>query len=449
MRAGTALVIIVPLLVVVGAFVLVASRGAGAAPAVDGVYWNEDVARFVRRRVAMTYVDELDEARSAELFHRAMDAYVRSLDPHCDFIPPEEHRRWREGTRGEYAGLGIKVREVAEGLVVIGVLPGGPAAVAGLAVGDTIASAGGVSLAGMKLEEVERTNLLKGAPQSVATLQVLRGPRPTTGPPPGPPVRLEVRRAVVRPPTVFARRAGAHGEYGVVRLTEFSEATGEDFDAALDAMVGSGVKGVVLDLRHNGGGVLPTAVGVASRFLSRGVIVRSEGRTRHATQVYTARPDVAVPDTIALVVLVDHRSASASEVVAGALQDHRRALLVGERTYGKFVIQQITEIPGYDAAVKLTTSRYYLPSGRSYQRTAEEGEADEDGAGILPDVVLELTKAERESLFDAWENEEAAPWGQEPPHPEVPADAVDPQLRRALDVLEGQGVLSRIRRPGG
>ncbi|MHC5009717.1 MAG: S41 family peptidase [Planctomycetota bacterium] len=460
MRAGTALIIMLPLLAVVTAFVLVATRGAGAAPGADGVYWDEDMARFIRRRIANTYVDEIDDARAAHAFYEAMDGYVQDLDEYCDFIPPEEHRRWKEETRGEYAGLGVKVRDVPEGLLLVGIHPDGPAQRAGLRTGDTIVSAAGRSLEGMSLEQVETTNLLKGEPGSRVVLGVLRGPRPDEGPPAGPVELVEVRRAVIRPPTVFSRRVGTDAQFGVIRLTEFAEATEEDFNSALDAMIAADIKGVVLDLRDNGGGVLPTAVRVAGRFLDRGVVVRSEGRTRDATRVYTASPENTVPNTLPLVVLVNNGSASASEVVAGALQDHRRALLVGERTYGKFLIQQITEIPGSEAALKLTTSRYYLPSGRSYQRRHTNGrsngrvpsvEEPSAPAGLLPDVVETLDEEAREALLMFWANEEAAPWGEEAPFPDVDADATDPQLQRALDLLEGQVVLRRIRRasPGG
>ncbi|MFV1959314.1 MAG: S41 family peptidase, partial [Planctomycetota bacterium] len=152
-----------------------------------------------------------------------------------------------------------------------------------------------------------------------------------------------------------------------------------------------------------------------------------------------------------LIVLLNGHSASASEVVAGALQDHRRALLVGERTYGKFLVQQITAIPGRDAALQLTTSRYYLPSGRSYQRQKTNGNGrsangkHRPAAGILPDVVVPLEKEQQDRLEKAFANEEAGPWNEEPPFPDVPGDEMDPQLQRALDLLQGELVLRKIR----
>ena len=455
MRPGTALFVMLPLVAVVAAFLFVAQRGAGAGPVTDGVYWDEQIAQFLRRRVANTYVDALDEERGRYAFHQAMDAYVHALDEYSDFIPPEEHRRWRESTTGRYAGLGIKITPVDEGLEIIGLLPRSPAALAGLKSGDVIVSADGTSLAGLGTERVEAQGLLKGEPGSPVAIGVLAGPRPPEGQPWGPERVLRVNRALIRPPDVYARRVGANGEYGVIRLSEFTESTEGDFETALQGMLDAGVKAVVLDLRGNGGGVLPTAVAVADRFVDRGVIVRMEGRTPRANRVYEAKPENTVSDTLPLVVLVDGRSASASEVVAGALQDHRRALLVGERTYGKFLVQQITDVPDHEVALQLTTSRYYLPSGRSYQRSHwNDGGRNGNGAppprdaspaGILPDVVVPLDEAQRDELLKFRKNEEAVPWGEAKPFPEIAEDWVDPQLARGIELLEGQLVLRRIR----
>jgi carboxyl-terminal processing protease len=271
-------------------------------------------------------------------------------------------------------------------------------------------------------------------------------------------------RDIVRPPAVFVRRVGPRQGVGVIHLVEFAETTAAEFDAALNTFVSQGVDGIVLDLRNNSGGVLAGAVHVVDRFLSQGVIVRMEGRAPGANKSFSATaqkegPAADVPDTLPLVVLVNGRSASASEVVSGALQDHRRALLVGERTYGKFLVQQITELPRGDCAVQLVTSRYYTPSGRSYQRhlppgesfspgSAAEPDADE-AAGLLPDVVQPLTKEERERLARFYDNEEDKCWGCEPTHAEVPGNWIDPQLQRALEVLDGELALRKIRQTKG
>ncbi len=466
MRASTAFLVIVPL-VVLSTLALVSTprRARAADPRSDGLFWDEATAAFVRQKVAFSYVDALDEQRQREAFYRALEAYVE-LDPYCDFIAPDEYRSWQEETSGEYGGLGIRIRPEAEGLRVTGVLPGGPASKAGLSRGDLVLSADGRSLASADPRNEGAVRSLKGAPGAGVRLVV----RPAEAAPsapgaPAPAAREVVAvREVVRPPAVFVRRVGEAGRVGVLRVTEFSETTDEEFSRELDALVAAGIEALVLDLRDNVGGVLKSAVAMADRFLSRGAIVRSEGRLPEANHVHaaTARPSGPRADvTLPLAVLVNGSSASASEVVAGALQDHRRALLVGERTYGKFLIQQITEGPRRDCAVQLVTARYYTPLGRSYQRHGRDGalvplpgrdgaaaaEPADPAAGLLPDVVVPLSKDELRALRQSWDNEEDARWGSDPSHPEASPDAIDPQLARALDALAGE--LARVRiRPG-
>jgi carboxyl-terminal processing protease len=455
MRPGTAMMVMFPLVLIAAAFVLVATRGARAAdPHEDGVWWDEGIAQFVRSRIANAYVDKLDDDRASKAFYHAMKAYLHDLDEWCDLITPAEIVKWREQTRGEYAGLGIQVRQQDDGLEILGMLPGGPAATAGLQIGDTILAADGTSLAGLTTEDASATRLLKGPEGSAVKLSVSAGPRPEKGPATGPVRIVTVSRVVVRSPSVFPRRLGKDGQFGVIRIREFTEATADDFDRALAALLRDGVKGLLLDLRENPGGVLPAAEHVADRFLSKGLVVRMEGRSRGSNQEYAAREDPGdVPDTVPVAVLVNGNSASASEVVAGALQDHRRALLVGERTFGKFLVQQIVDIPGRQAAVELTYARYYTPSGRSYQRRPGErqrdGTAESEGrepAGLLPDVPVPLDAPQLQTLRKAFVNEEGQPWGEKPAFPEVAADYVDPQTQRALEILEGELVLRKIHR---
>lgn len=446
MRPGIAILLSTSMLALLMAF-LFATRGAGARePRGSGGYWDEGVEAFVRAQVSNTYVDELGPVRSRESFYRAMDAFVK-LDRYCDFIPPEEHRRWKEDTAGRYGGLGVKINNVDEGLQVMGVLPGGPADLAGIKVGDTIVSASGRRLGGLDVEMI--TELLKGKPGSAVTVRTVRGPRPEQGPLTGPEVEVVVKRGVIRPPTVFTRRLGKEGEFLQVRLTDFTEETAQDFDAVMNRLqTTEPVKGVILDLRHNGGGVLGVAVRVADRFLRSGrLIVRMEGRGVDATRNYVSRDSKGKILDLPLIVLVDKWSASASEVVAGALQDHRRGVLVGARTYGKFLVQSITEIPRRDAAVKLTTSRYYTPSGRSYQGASDEATRREpraEGSGLVPDVVIRLSKEEGDKLAQFWRDEEGKPWNEEKLHPEIPDDFADPQLVRALLLLRGDVVFQKI-----
>jgi hypothetical protein len=253
---------------------------------------------------------------------------------------------------------------------------------------------------------------------------------------------------------------GTDGRYLHLRLTDFAEETAEAFDRALDEVTRGGApRGVILDLRHNPGGPLGVAVRVVDRFIGRGLIVRMQGRTADANRPYHAAVQPNDLPEMPLVVLVDGSSASASEVVAGALQDHRRAVLVGERTFGKFLVQTITEIPGRGAAVKLTTSRYYTPLGRSYQeptgrshrspRGSDPG-AEMEPAGLIPDIVVPLDEAAGERLEKYWVDEENRPWGATPLNPDIGPDHVDPQLEQALKLLDGELILKSIEpRRGG
>jgi len=444
MRPGIAILLSSVMLALLLAF-LFASRGARANGGAAGA-WDEGIEAFIRRKVATTYVDELDEARAEDAFTRAMDAYV-DFDSYCDYIPRQEYQSWKSDTAGRYAGLGVKISSVEEGLHIVGVFPGGPADDAGLHIGDTIVRAGGKLLAGLGVEEI--TPLLKGPPKSTVHVGVIRGPRPEKGPASGPEEEVQVTRDVIRPPSIFTRRVGPGGRFLQVRLTEFTEETAAEFDRALESIgPGDPVQGVILDVRHNGGGVLGVAVHVAGRFLRPGLsIVRMEGRGRDATKSYTGTCERSKVIDLPLVVLVDEWSASASEIVAGALQDHRRGVLVGVRTYGKFLVQSVMEIPGKDAAVKLTTSRYYTPSGRSYQgppRVPPGSVTRPAGAGLIPDIVIPIDDEQQNELKRFWANEEGRPWNEIPRWPEIKADYVDPQLARALKLLEGEMVLQKI-----
>lgn len=449
MRTGTIL-ICSSLLATLAALFFFVNRGAGAPDADrDGMFWDEDVARFVRRYVAETYVDELDAEERRDAFYRAMDAYV-SFDPYCEFIPPSDNQEVQQDISGKYAGLGVRIQEVAEGLELVGIYPGGPADKVGLGIGDTLVRADGTALAGIPLEHI--AGLLKGRPGTQVRVGYIPGPRPTAeGQPPAPEREIVVTREEIRVPAVFTRRIGKDGRFGQIRLRDFAEASVQGFTEAVTRFTRgeNPVEGLLLDLRHNGGGVLTVALRVADRFLDRGVIVKMEGRGADATRIHRAAPDGRDVLDLPLVVLVDGRSASASEVVAGALQDHRRALLVGERTFGKFLVQQITEIPGTGAALKLTTARYYTPNGRSYQGRGRHGSpdlGDVEASGLFPDVVVSLARDQLLAMREGWVNEEGQIWGIEVDPKTTPASHVDPQLARALELLEGQLALRKIRR---
>ena len=449
MRAPTAILVSLSILALFGAFLIASRSAAGARGGRSRAglsWWDEGTEQFVRRKVAAAYVDAIDERRGREAFFRAMSSYV-AFDRYSRVIPPSEYRTWVDDTRGRYAGLGIKVDKKDDGLLLRGVWPGGPADRAGLRVGETITAADGKRLGPVPVESV--TRYLKGAPNTQVTVSVIAGPRPDTGPAVGPERNVVVTRGVIKPPTVFSRWIDQAARLATIRLTDFTNETGPEFDRHLNRYLQQGLRGLVLDLRHNGGGVLGVATGIVDRFLARGVIVRMEGRASDARRVTGAHAQAKDQLHLPLVVLVDGRSASASEIVAGAIQDHRRGVVLGTRTYGKFLVQSIIDIPQRHAAIKLTTSRYYLPSGRSYEATEmgqESGAASErEPQGLLPDVVVELSDELSLRVQRQWANEEGKPWGETPRYPEVPAEEIDPQLQSAMDLLLGGVARQRIR----
>lgn len=443
MRPTTLAWILSPLSVAAMFVALHVSRHAEARG--EGVVWDDEAFAFVRRLVADTYVDEVDERQSREAYNAAIDGYVHSLpDDYNDFIPPEEYRKWLDDTAGHYAGVGVKIKVLeGKGILIQGVFPGGPASRAGVRIGEIVTHVNGVALGTTDLTREENVRVLKGPAGSSVTV-TLETPAPADAPKGTlATVRsVAITRGDIRPPSVFAHRIGKDKSVGYVRIEEFVEATVPDFDQALDALVAAGVRAVVVDLRGNGGGVLPATVHIADRFVRDGDIVRMMGRTRGSRRTEVARDAGTIPDAIGLVVLVDGRTASASEVFSGCIQDHRRGVILGTRTYGKFLVQNITEIPGRGAAVKLTTARYMTPNGRSYARDPKK---PDEPAGLLPDVVVEMSEADRVRLTMAFENQEEAVWGAPPLHPEVPADWVDPQLQKALDLIAGNLLLQEIR----
>ncbi len=442
MRPATLAWILLPLAggVAIASVALTRTRLAEAGRG-DSAFWDDDVAAFVRQTVDGSYVDEVPPERSKAMFEGAMRAYLAGLpDDYDDYIDADTYRRWKDDTAGRYAGIGVRVEAKPEGLLLSGVLPGAPASKAGLRIGDLVTEVEGRSLAGVDLAKDAQVRMLKGPAGSPVTIGVSSE---AAGGGRSPPRAVTLSREIVTPPTVFARRLGTDGRVGYLRVTEFADATVGDFDRALDAMVAEKVAAVVVDLRDNPGGVLTTTEHMADRFVRSGLLVRMVGRAPNTTKVVAAREEDTIPDVVALVVLVNGSSASASEVFAGAIQDHRRGVLVGTRTYGKFLVQNILEIPGRGSAVKLTTARYMTPLGRWYQRSDKD---PNQPAGLVPDVVVELSKEDQARVRKAFENQEDAAWGRTPPHADVPADWVDPQVKRALDLVKGEVVVQEIRK---
>lgn len=390
----------------------------------------QDLRTFteVFERIKRDYVEDVEDR---ELLENAIRGMLEGLDPHSAYLDRSEYQELQEGTRGEFGGLGIEVG-MEDGFVkVIAPIDGTPADRAGIEAGDLIVRIDGQSVKGMGLQEA--VTAMRGEPGTEITLTILREGEDT-------PFDVTLERAVIQVESV--RQRILEGGFGYLRVSQFQSRTGDDVLEALDTLqaeAGGGLDGLVLDLRNNPGGVLDAAVEVADAFLSNGRIVYTEGRIERAEMSFSATPNDAL-NGAPLVVLVNGGSASAAEIVAGALQDHRRAVIMGERTFGKGSVQTI--LPLRDGnAVKLTTARYYTPEGRSIQ-----------AEGIEPDVTIDnlrVSRAEgmRQGMREAdlprhLRNENGgAGSGEEAPAESLAAE--DYALAEALNLLKGLNILGR------
>lgn len=385
-----------------------------------------DVFERVRNDYVETPTDE-------ELIESAIAGMLTSLDPHSSYMNAKSFTEMKVNTRGEFGGLGIQVSMENGFVKVISPIDDTPAYRAGIEAGDYVTHLDGETVQGLTLQQaVER---MRGKVGADIKLTILR--KGTADP-----FDVTVTRAVIK---ITSVRSRIEGKVGYVRITSFTEQSDSGLKKAMDKFdqeLGDEMIGVVLDLRNNPGGLLDQAVAVSDAFLERGEIVSTRSRAAEDTSRYTARPgDVAKGKPV--VVLINGGSASASEIVAGALQDHKRAVILGTRSFGKGSVQTIMPLPGH-GAMRLTTARYYTPSGRSIQ-----------GEGVEPDILVEPAKIEtleatsqrREAdLRGALKNENG-----KVDTPDIVTDADDPasvenspkvepvdyQLTRALDLLQG------------
>ena len=339
---------------------------APALPRADEreTYEYLDLFGNILERVRSNYVEDVDDV---ELIQSAIRGMLSSLDPHSGYLDPESFNDMQVQTRGEFGGLGIEITQEDGFVRVVSPIDDTPADRAGLEAGDFITHVDGESILGLTLQE--SVDLLRGEVGSPVTVTVARDGTE--------PFDIDIVRDIIQ---IRAVRQRAENEVGYIRITTFSQNVSDDLDKAfqeIDREIGADqVRGYVLDLRNNPGGLLEQAVAVSDAFLERGEIVSTRGRNPEDIERHNARPgDLA--DGLPVVVLVNGGSASASEIVSGALQDHRRAVVVGTKTFGKGSVQTISPI-GDKGALRLTIARYYTPSGRSIQ-----------GRGLQPDIIVE------------------------------------------------------------
>ena len=336
------------------------------APEPDELAW-EQARTFaeIMARVKRDYVETVDDA---ELLENAIRGMVGDLDAHSQYLDADEYRDIRISTTGTYTGVGVEVADIDGAIKVVTPITGSPAARSGIQSGDQIIAVDGIAVERDHLQDT--IGRMRGRAGSRISITVLRDDEA---------IDHEMRREIIRVASVHYETMGP--SYGYIRISQFSETTARELSRAIDAMQEAGggmLAGLLLDLRNNPGGVLDSAVDVSDLFLDSGVIVLADGRTNDARFTRSAhRGDVL--DGAELVVLVNEGSASASEIVAGALQDHGRAIVVGTGTFGKGLVQTVMPL-SQGRALKLTTSRYYTPSGDSIHET-----------GITPDVYVEGT----------------------------------------------------------
>jgi len=338
---------------------------AESVPNAADTYRQLNLFGDVFERIRSDYVEKPDDSKLVE---SAINGMLSSLDPHSSYMSPKSFKDMQVQTRGEFGGLGIEVT-MEDGLVkVVAPIDDTPAARAGVRAGDLIVQLDGEQVQGLSLNQA--VDKMRGPVNSPITLTVKRDGVAE-------PLQIKIVRDTIRIKSVRSREEG--GDVGYLRITQFNEQT---FDGLRDQiekiekdLPGDKLKGFVLDLRNNPGGLLDQAISVSDAFLERGEIVSTRGRNADESQRYNARSgDLTKGKPV--VVLINGGSASASEIVAGALQDHKRATLIGTRSFGKGSVQTIIPL-GQNGAIRLTTARYYTPSGRSIQ-----------AKGIDPDIEV-------------------------------------------------------------
>ncbi|MET0086480.1 MAG: S41 family peptidase [Sedimenticola sp.] len=321
-------------------------------------------------RIKQDYVEPVDDR---ELLEYAIRGMLSGLDPHSSYLNAEEFQDLQVGTKGEFGGLGIEVG-MEDGFVkVIAPIDDTPAQRAGVQAGDLIVKLDGKPIKGMNLDEA--VNIMRGKPGTEIVLTIVREGTEK-------PIEITIVRDIIKVVSVKGRLL--EDDFAYLRIAHFQARTTEDMlklISELKSKSGNGLKGLILDLRNNPGGVLNGAVSVSDAFLSEGDIVYTKGRVDESKLDFSAAPD-DVMEGAPMVVLVNGGSASASEIVAGALQDNQRAVIMGTRTFGKGSVQTIIPVNN-STAIKLTTARYFTPSGRSIQ-----------AEGIEPDIVLSNLKVE-------------------------------------------------------
>jgi len=415
---------------VVGFTIVLSPWVRSVATAARDTYESLETFANIIHVVQKHYVEDVS---TDDLIQGAIDGMMLSLDPHSAYLTPELYRELQVDTRGTFGGLGIEITIREDILTIITPIEDTPAYRAGVKPGDQIIKIDGLLTKGMSL--MEAVSKMRGPKGSPVSLTLRREANPEL-------FDVSITREIIRVQSVKDVKL-YENQYGYVRVAQFQEGTSRELATAIEELQkqtkDDDIGGLILDLRHNPGGLLSEAVKVSDLFLDSGLIVYTEGRVGNQKQRFLAHNDGTERER-PMVVLVDEGSASASEIVAGALQDHKRAVIVGTETFGKGSVQTILPLDE-NSALRLTTARYYTPSGRSIQAT-----------GITPDVRVEpvVQVAAASDRFRVRESDLSGHIENE----QVASDATgdsgigDPQVERALDLLKTWNVFSRFQDAG-
>jgi carboxyl-terminal processing protease len=431
------------LIAVVSALIVVVGTGVQRRCAAEGGNDYESIEMFtdVLKIVQKNYVEEVD---TKKLIYGAINGMLSSLDPHSSFLPPDMYKEMKIETKGSFGGLGIEITIKDGYLTVISPIEDTPAFKAGIKSGDQILKIEDKLTKDMSI--IDAVKRMRGAKGSKVTITIMRDGFER-------PKNFTLVRDIIQVKSVKFKTLD-YG-YGYVRLAQFQEKTDEDLVKALKALKkenGGTLKGLILDMRNDPGGLLEQAVKVADHFIADGLIVYTEGRDQDSRMRFTARKgekELGYP----MVVLINGGSASASEIVAGALQDHNRAVVLGTQSFGKGSVQTIIPL-SEDSGLRLTTARYFTPKGRSIQ-----------AKGITPDIVvesLEITAAEKKDVLSIrekdlenhFETDSKEEKGEKKKEEKLPTYKMDEQIKgdykilRALDLLKGWDILKKVNKTG-
>lgn len=379
------------------------------------MYREAELLSEVREKILHQYVEEVP---SQKVLTGALQGMMSVLDIYCEYLDEDNFKQLYDNTEGEFIGIGVVITMEEGILTVISPVDDSPAAKAGILAGDKIVAINGEPADAIAIQDAIKK--LKGEKGTSLVLTVIHEGSKV-------PEEITIVRSVIQIHSIKnAQMIDTEAGIGYLRLTKFNKHTDEELLTWIEKLRAQGMKSLILDVRFNPGGLMDAAIEIVSNFIESGVVVYTKGRTAYSHKVYHVLDKKRYLD-LNLVVLVNKRSASASEIVAGSLQDYHRAIIVGQRTYGKGLVQTILPLRDGKQAIKLTTAKYFTPNGRSIQKSNEKE------GGVLPDVQVPITLDEEKDLMQYFYETKAQ------------KRLVDKQLQEAISLLKKQSIIYKFK----